>query len=120
MSLSKALMYKGGDSKKPRILLLAPTRVAAVHINGTTIHCGLQINIGGKMFPLNDRHRAILRNKLSEVRLIITDEKDKRLNERFGYSDQLPFAGLSVIVVVIFISYLQPEVYQYILVVRGQ
>ena len=44
----------------------------------------------------------------------------KRLNERFGYSDQLPFAGLSVIVVVIFISYRQPEVYQYILVVRGQ
>ena len=74
MSLSKALMYKGGDSKKPRILLLAPTRVAAVHINGTTVHCGLQINIGGKMFPLNDRHRAILRNELSEVRIIITDE----------------------------------------------
>ena len=55
MSLNKVMMYKGGDPEKPRILLLAPTGVAAVYINGTTIHAGLQINIGGKMFPLNDQ-----------------------------------------------------------------
>ena len=47
MSLNKVMMYKGGDPEKPRILLLAPTGVAAVHINGTTIHAGLQINVGG-------------------------------------------------------------------------
>ena len=61
------------------------------------------------MFPLNDRQRAILRNKLSEVRITIIDEislvssmllyqVNQRLNEIFGYSDQLPFAGLPVIV----------------------
>ena len=61
------------------------------------------------MFPLNDRQRAILRNKLSEVRITIIDEismvssmllyqVNQRLNEIFGYSDQLPVAGLSVIV----------------------
>ena len=61
------------------------------------------------MFPLNDRQRAILRNKLSEVRITIIDEIsmvssmllyqiNQRLNEIFGYSDQLPFAGLPVIV----------------------
>ena len=54
MSLNKVMMYKGVDPEKPRILLLAPTGVAAVHINGTTIHAGLEINVGGKMFPLND------------------------------------------------------------------
>ena len=81
--------------------MLAPTGVAAVHIYGTTIHCRLQINIRGKMFPLNDCQRAILRNKLSEVNFIITDEilmvssmllyqVNQRLNEIFGYSDQLP------------------------------
>ena len=74
ISFSKVLMYKGGDPEKPRILLLAPTGVTVVHINGTTIHCGLQINIGGKMFPLNDRQRVILRNKLSELKIIVKDE----------------------------------------------
>ena len=48
------------------------------------------------MFPLNDRQRAILRNKLSEVRITIIDEismvssmllyqVNQRLNEIFGY-----------------------------------
>ena len=43
MSLSKVLMYKGGELDKPRILLLAPTGVAAININATTIHSGLGI-----------------------------------------------------------------------------
>ena len=73
MSLSKVLMYKGGELDKPRILLLAPTGVAAVNIYGTTIHSGLEINVGGKLYPLSEQHRAALRNKLSEVRLIIND-----------------------------------------------
>ena len=50
MSLSKVLMYKGGELDKPRILLLAPTGVAAININGTTIHSGLGINVGGKLY----------------------------------------------------------------------
>ena len=62
-------MYKSGAPEKGRILLLALTGVAAVHINETTIHCGLQINIGGKIFPLDDRQRAILRN--NRPRLIL-------------------------------------------------
>ena len=74
MSLSKVMMYKGVDLEKPRILLLAPTGVATVHINGTKIHTGHQINFGGKMFPLNDRQQAVLRNKLSDVKIIIFDE----------------------------------------------
>ena len=74
MSLSKVLMYKCGELDKPRILLLAPTGVAAVNINGTTIRSGLEINVGGKLYPLSEQHRAALRNKLSEVRLIIIDE----------------------------------------------
>ena len=38
MLLSKVLIYKVGQLEKPRLLLLAPTRVAAININGTTIH----------------------------------------------------------------------------------
>ena len=67
MSLSKALIYKGGEPEKPTIWLLAPTRVAPININDATIHSGLGINVGGKLYPLSEQHRADLRNKLSEV-----------------------------------------------------
>ena len=39
-AVTKSLMYNGGDPDKPRVLLLAPTGVAAVNIDGTTIHSG--------------------------------------------------------------------------------
>ena len=54
------------------------------------------------MFQLNDRQRAVLRNKLSKTKIIIIDEilmvssmshyqVNQRLNEIFGCSDRLPF-----------------------------
>ena len=74
MSLSKLLSFKGGDPEKPRILILAPTGVAAVNIDGTKIHTALGINVGHKLYPLNDLQHGILRNKLSEIKFIIIDE----------------------------------------------
>ena len=108
-SLNKVLWYKCGDADKPRILLLPPTGVAVININETTIHSGLGINVGSKLYPLNDQQHAVLRNKLSEVRFIITDEismvssvliyqVNQQLNEIFGYSGNEPFTGLPVIV----------------------
>ena len=35
---TKTLMHNGGGPHKLRVLLLAPTGVAAVNINGTTMH----------------------------------------------------------------------------------
>ena len=67
MSLNKVLMHNGEDPEKQRILLVTPTAVGAVYINETTIHCGLKTNIGGKVFPLNDYQRTILKQIL-EVR----------------------------------------------------
>ena len=72
MSLTKVLMCKGGNLEKPRILLPAPTGVASININGTTIHTGLGI-VGGKRYPLNDRQKAVLRNRLSELRFLMID-----------------------------------------------
>ena len=100
------------ESEKPKVLLLAPTGVAAINIEGTTIHSGLGIPIGhhGKNVPrLGDKMRSKLRNKLSEVGVIIIDEKSmvsnllllyihQRLTEVFGCSEDLRFAGISVIV----------------------
>ena len=37
-AVTKTLMYIVSDPDKPRVLLLVPTSVAAVTIDGTTIH----------------------------------------------------------------------------------
>ena len=100
------MIYKGNEPSKSRILVLAPTGVAAVNVNGTTIHSGLNIPTRGKLFPLNDKSRTTLRLKLSCVELIMIDkismvpnklikEIDLRLREIF--SCDIPFGGKSVI-----------------------
>ena len=102
-------MVKVGDPEKAKILVLAPTGVAAVSISSTTIHSGLGKTFGRKMFPLNDRQRTSLRNKPSEVRFIIIDENsmvssmifyqvNERLNELFRCCDSACFGGLPVLV----------------------
>ena len=54
MAITKLLMQKGGNPEKARIIVLATTGVAAVNISYATIHSGLGINFGSKMFHLND------------------------------------------------------------------
>ena len=112
MAIAKLLMHKGGNPEKARILVLARTGFAAVNISGATIqtvHSGLGINVGSKMFPMNDRQCASLRNKLSEARFLITDEismvfsmlfyqVNQRLNEIFGCPDSACFGGIPVFV----------------------
>ena len=48
-------MYRGDNPGKPLALLLAPTGVAAVNIDGNKIHSRLGINFKGHFFPLNDQ-----------------------------------------------------------------
>ena len=109
-SLTKTLCSKNSD--KPKVLLLAPTGVAAINIEGMTIHSGLGIPIGhhGKHVPrLGDKMRSKLRSKLSELCVVIIDEISmvsnllllyihQRLVEVFASSSDLPFAGISIIV----------------------
>ena len=74
-SLLKILTSKNLD--KPRVLLLASTGVAAVNIDGITIHSGLGIPIGhhGNNVPrLSDKMCSQLRNKLLENSVVIIDE----------------------------------------------
>ena len=57
------------------ILLFVFTGVAVVNIDETTIlHTALEINVGSKLYPFNDRQRGSTRNKLAEVKIIIIDE----------------------------------------------
>ena len=60
MSISKVLIYKDDHQKKPRILLLALTDVAVIHIDGTAIHTALGITVGIKLYSLNDHRQGIL------------------------------------------------------------
>ena len=49
-SVTKLLLYRSGDLDKPGVLVLAPTGVAVINTNGTTIHSGLNIPCYGNCF----------------------------------------------------------------------
>ena len=54
--------------------MLGPTRISEINIGGTTIHSGLGIKPGAKLLGLNDKSKAGLRNRLSEVTLFIINK----------------------------------------------
>ena len=57
-SVSKTLNFRTTCADKPKVLLLAPTGVAAVNISGTTIHSGLGIPVecrGLHVLKLSDK-----------------------------------------------------------------
>ncbi|XP_066926174.1 uncharacterized protein [Clytia hemisphaerica] len=104
-SLSKLLMYRGGEPTKERILVLAPTGVAAINVNGTTIHSGLIIPTT-EFYSLDASSKQNLQQKLACVEVIMIDEIsmvsnnlfrkiDKRLRQIFSVDK--PFAGKSVL-----------------------
>ena len=112
-SLTKILSYGNVSLDKPKVLFMAPTGVAAINIDGTTIHNALNIPInqfGKKISPLSDKMRSSLRSKLSDLKVSITDEISMasndllfhvhlRLTEIFGSVNDQLFAGVSVITV---------------------
>ena len=108
--ISKTLLYNCKDSEKPRVLLLGPTGISAVSIGGTTIRSGLAIKPRTKLIGFNGKSKAILRNRVSEVKLLIIDELlmvssnlwtgiDSRLGVIFMMIPEKAFSGLSVMAV---------------------
>ena len=73
-SISKLLQYHGGSPEKPRVIISAITGVACINTNGTTMHSAFGLPCRGKLYPLDRNTLAFLRNKSSEVQLIIVDE----------------------------------------------
>ena len=111
-SVSKTLSYHAKDPEKCRVKNCAPTGIAACNVDGNTLHSEFGIPVGnfGKTIPkLSDKKRSALRNKLSELHLLIVDEISmvsnkmlllyllQRLVQIFGCSPDIPFAGLSII-----------------------
>ena len=97
----------------PKVLLMAPTDVAPMNTDETTIHTALNIPINqfGKKQPLlSEKMRSSLRNKLSDLKVIITEEISVvyddllvhvhlQLTEIFGSVNDQPFASVSVMAV---------------------
>ena len=64
MSLNKGLMHDSLYLDKPRLLIIVPTFAVGKNIKVTTVHSGLGIGTGKVFFPLNEKKRGILKNKL--------------------------------------------------------
>ena len=108
-AVSKLLQYHDTSSEKPRVLILAPTGVASINVNGTTIHSALNLPCRGKLYPLDANTLETLRNRFPEMKLITIDEIsmvskkvlyqiNQCLIEIFKLPDQ-PFAGKSILAV---------------------
>ena len=96
----------------PTVLLMAPTGVAAINIDGTTINTALAIpkETGDHLPAMSDQKKTQLRLSLVDLKVIIIDEISmvgnttllhvhQRLKEIFGTPSSLLFAGISIIVV---------------------
>ena len=101
-AVNKVFLYRSGDPAEPRVLLLARTDVVLININGNAVHYGLDIPCRSKLLPLNDANKTELRNKYSEVELVIINEISmvssklfhqihKGLNEIFSPGKEVPY-----------------------------
>ena len=106
--VSKELFYHSKEPDKPRVLLLGSTSISAVNIGGTKIHSGVGIKPGVKLLGLSDKMKASLRNKLSEIKMVIIDKFSMvssdlffKINvwllETFMCSTVVEFAGVTVV-----------------------
>ena len=108
----KTFRYGTVNSDRPTVALMAPTGVAAININGTTMHTALSIpkESGDFAPPMSDQKRTQLRLTLSELKIIIVDgismvanttflHIHQRLKEIFNTPNSELFARISFIAV---------------------
>ena len=70
----KILRKPGDNPMKPKVILLAPTGMAASLIRGTTLQTGLNLKFGTKYVKLSDSKREEFRVMFEELQLVIIDE----------------------------------------------
>ena len=61
-SVTKLLQFHNGSLEKSVVLILAPTGIAGINDNGTTVHSALGLPCRGKPFPLDSNTLAALKN----------------------------------------------------------
>ena len=73
--IEKILRKPGDNPLKPKVLILAPTGIAANLIHGTTLHTGLGFKFGSRKYlPLKDSRLETFRKSFEELEVIIMDE----------------------------------------------
>ena len=75
------MLYQFKDPEKPTVLLLGPTGISAVNIDGTTIYSVLLVKPGTKLLVLNDKSKVALTN---EVNILII-HRDEFINNRLTF-----------------------------------
>ena len=104
----KTFCYSPINPERQMVLLLAPTGVAAINIEGTTLNTFLSIpkNAGYKVSAMSDQKKTQMRLLFSELKLIIIDEISMVSNiillhihqqEIFATSPSVLFGGKSTI-----------------------
>ena len=111
-TVTKTFRHSVVNPELPSVLLMAPTGVDAININGTTINTALGIpkEASNNLPALVDQKRTQLRISLAELKLIIIDEISmvgnttllhihQRLKEIVGKSNSELFGGISILAV---------------------
>ena len=109
---AKTFRHACRNPELPILLLMAPTGVSAININGTTINTALAIpqQTSDNLPAMSDQKKTQLRLSFSELKLIIIDEISmvrnitllhihQRLQQVFGTGNLQLFAGISIIAV---------------------
>ena len=54
--VGKLLQYHGGSPGNSQMLILAPTGVASINVNGATVHSALVLPCRGKLFSFRQQY----------------------------------------------------------------
>ena len=111
-TVKKTFRHSPMNPELPTVLLMAPTGVAAINIDGTTINTALAIpkETGDNLPALSDKKKTQMRMLLADLKLIIIDEISmvanitllhihQRLKEIFDTSNCHLFAGISIVAI---------------------
>jgi hypothetical protein len=110
-TVTKTVRHAPMNPELLSVLLMAPTGVAAININGTTVNTALAIprECGNNVPAMSDQRRTQMRLSLAELKLIIINEISmisnmgllhihQRLKEIFVTPNSELFTGISVLV----------------------
>ena len=108
----KTFRHPPFNPELPTVLLMAPTGVAAINIDGTTVNIAVAIpkDTGDYLPAMSDQRKTQYRISQKDLKLVIVDEISmvgntnllhihQRLKEIFGCSSAKLFAGINVIAV---------------------